>query len=238
MTAPLYVSVGSSEVAQPGPRTARITARIKVSQRQVYCAIAIQTLIVVLAFASPAFAHHPFGGTTPGSWLEGFLSGLGHPIIGTDHLVFTVLIGLLAALLSPGWAVIGTFLAAALAGTGLHLLAIDLPAPEFTIALSVLLVGALVARGQQLPILAVLLLTAGAGLFHGYAYGEAIVGAEMTPLVAYLIGFTAVQGAIATVAYGLIRRMLDPTQRLARLRTVGLLACGAGAALLASVVLS
>ncbi|NES66951.1 MAG: urease accessory protein UreJ, partial [Okeania sp. SIO2D1] len=36
-----------------------------------------------------------------------------------------------------------------------------------------------------------------AGIFHGYAYGEAIIGAEMTPLFAYLLGFTVVQLLIA-----------------------------------------
>ncbi len=39
------------------------------------------------------------------------------------------------------------------------------------------------------------------GAVHGYAYGEAIVGAESTPLLAYLCGFTLVQFAIALCGY-------------------------------------
>ncbi len=42
-----------------------------------------------------------------------------------------------------------------------------------------------------------------AGVFHGYAYGEAIVGAEMNPLVAYLAGFTVIQLLVAFTAWGI-----------------------------------
>jgi urease accessory protein len=40
-------------------------------------------------------------------------------------------------------------------------------------------------------------LAAGAGLFHGWAYGATIIGAEPTPILAYLAGFGLVQMAIA-----------------------------------------
>jgi len=38
-----------------------------------------------------------------------------------------------------------------------------------------------------------------AGLFHGYAYGESIIGAGMT--FAYLLGFTLIQYTVALVAF-------------------------------------
>ena len=37
-----------------------------------------------------AIAHHPMGGNTPSTLWEGLLSGVGHPIIGFDHLAFIV----------------------------------------------------------------------------------------------------------------------------------------------------
>lgn len=37
-------------------------------------------------------------------------------------------------------------------------------------------------------------------LFHGYAYREAIIGVGMMPLVAYLLGFSLIQYAIAMLA--------------------------------------
>ena len=36
-----------------------------------------------------------------------------------------------------------------------------------------------------------------AGLLHGYALGESIVGAEPAPLAAYLIGLAVIQSGIA-----------------------------------------
>ena len=36
--------------------------------------------------ALPALAHHPMGGTTPTTFMQGLLSGIGHPILGLDHL--------------------------------------------------------------------------------------------------------------------------------------------------------
>ena len=49
----------------------------------------IGALAAIAAFAvtTPAQAHHPMGGATPGNWMEGLLSGWGHPIIGADHLL-------------------------------------------------------------------------------------------------------------------------------------------------------
>ncbi|MEA5464668.1 HupE/UreJ family protein [Leptothoe sp. PORK10 BA2] len=195
-------------------------------------------VVAVMALATPALAHHPFGGATPNNWVQGLLSGMGHPVIGPDHLVFTLLVGVLATRFKPGWAVPAAFLLAALAGTGLHLMSLDLPAPEFIISLSVLIFGVLAVYGNRFNIAAVALLAVLAGLFHGYAYGEAIVGASMTPLLSYLIGFTVVQGAIAASAFWIIQRGIDPSQLGQRLRYAGLVTCGAGAAFLSAVVLS
>ena len=54
---------------------------------------------------------------------------------------------------------------------------------EPVVALSVLLLGGMVLFGRGLPAPAAALLFAFAGLFHGAAYGEAVIGAEPTPVV-------------------------------------------------------
>ena len=41
-----------------------------------------------LAIVQPAAAHHFMDGTTPATAAEGLLSGLAHPLIGLDHLLF------------------------------------------------------------------------------------------------------------------------------------------------------
>ena len=186
--------------------------------------------------ASPALAHHPFGGETPTNAFQGFLSGLGHPVIGLDHLAFVITAGLLAAVMGRGLLIPLSFVAASLAGTGLHLMEFDLPAPEFTISASVVLFGALLAMKQQPRTEIVAGLAALAGLFHGYAYGEAVVGAEMGPLFAYLLGFAAIQTAIAVSAYGIANRLAKQDGTLT-LRFAGFALAGAGAAFLSGVVL-
>lgn len=150
----------------------------------------------------PAHAHHPFGGQVPSNFIEGFLSGLGHPVIGIDHLSFTIAVGLLAALNSRwGMIIPVSFIVATALGTGIHLLGVELPLTELIIAASVLLIGIYLARQEHNKSVLYLVLAAVAGIFHGYAYGEAIFGAEMTPLGAYLLGFCLIQLVISAIAF-------------------------------------
>ncbi|MDY6805224.1 MAG: HupE/UreJ family protein [Cyanobacteriota bacterium] len=153
--------------------------------------------LISLAIATPALAHHPFGGQTPNNFFEGFLSGMGHPVVGLDHLAFVVAIGLIAAGIKRGILIPISFAIAAMLGTGIHLASMDLPLPEIAIAFSVLAFGVMLALKQKLDAPTLAVIAAVAGIFHGYAYGETIVGAEMAPLIAYLAGFTAIQMAIA-----------------------------------------
>lgn len=199
---------------------------------------AIAAALLTLLLAAPAMAHHPFGGQAPQSIFEGLLSGLGHPVLGFDHLAFVIAVGLLAAVLRRGFTVPLAFLLAALMGTGLHLGELNLPAPELVISASVVLFGALAVTRRDLSTPAVVALTALVGMFHGYAYGEAVVGAEPTPLVAYLIGFTVVQGAIAGVAYLLSQRALHKERSvgLISVHHAGFAIFGAGAAFLGNLL--
>lgn len=147
--------------------------------------------------APPASAHHAMDGAMPSTFAEGFISGLAHPVIGVDHLAFLVAVGVATAVgAMPLWMPVA-FVAASAAGVGLHLALVDLPAAELVIAASVLLAGVLLAGGVRVATGAWLALFAVAGLFHGYAYGESIVGAEPTPLYAYLAGLVIIQSILA-----------------------------------------
>ncbi len=194
--------------------------------------------IAPLLLAAPAMAHHPFGGEAPKNILQGLLSGLGHPVIGLDHLAFVIAVGLLAAVLRRGMLVPIVFLLAAVAGTGLHLAELTLPAPELVISASVLLFGLLAVTCRPLNTPAVMALAAIAGIFHGYAYGEAIIGAEPMPIAAYLAGFTGIQGAIAYATYFLSQRLLnqDRAAGMVSVRQAGFVICGAGAAFLGNLL--
>ena len=79
--------------------------------------IFILTSTMLLASISSAFAHHPLGGVVPDSAINGFLSGVGHPVIGFDHLAFVIAIGVLAALQSHRLLMPAGFIGGTILGT-------------------------------------------------------------------------------------------------------------------------
>ena len=79
------------------------------------------------------------------------------------------------------------------------------PAAELAVALSVIALGALLILRRPLPPFVALGLFVLAGLFHGYALGESIVGAEPAPLSAYFVGFAVIQTLIALAAMTLVK---------------------------------
>lgn len=153
---------------------------------------------LLLGAASPAFAHHAMDGMTPQTLGQGLLSGLAHPVIGPDHFAFLVVAILLTFALQGAMRMVVplAFVGATVAGTALHLGAANIPLSETLVALSVVVGGALVLSRKYPGALALGVLFAVSGILHGYAYGEAIVGAEATPLLAYLVGFAAIQYAL------------------------------------------
>lgn len=154
-----------------------------------------------------AWAHHFMGGGLPQTFAQGFLSGLGHPVIGLDHAAFIVAAGFFLALVAGGIWGIPALIGGSLCGAALHLAGFGLRGTEAGVALSVILIGGLVISRRRiaLPLLALGLALAGA--LHGYAYAETIFGAQPAPLAAYLLGFSLVQLAIAAAAFLLHRRL-------------------------------
>ena len=157
-------------------------------------------LVGLLSAAMPAMAHHPLGGRAPASLFEGIVSGFAHPVIGLDHFAFLIAIGLLAVGQARRYWLPAAFVLATVAGTVLHLLSINLVSVEAMVALSVMLAGGLLVAYRQYRPSFLFALGGVAGLFHGYAYGESIIGAEPTPLFAYLIGFSIIQYVVMACA--------------------------------------
>jgi urease accessory protein len=182
--------------------------------------------------ADPALAHHMMGGRTPSTFAEGVLSGLGHPVIGIDHLAFLVAVGLAVGIARLSIWTPAAFVAASALGVALHVAGVNVPAAEIFVAASVILAGAVIARGLTLGTLGWASLFAVAGLFHGYAYGESIYGAEATPLWAYLLGLVVIQSVLACGIAAAIARYQAGTLGLMP-RLVGACVAGVGLAVLA-----
>ena len=180
----------------------------------------------LLATGSTASAHHLMGGKIPSTFAEGIASGLGHPIIGPDHLAFLVALGIAVGVGGLSFATPFLFLVAMACGVAAHVAAVNIPAAELIVAVSVLLVGVLMALDQRITASAWAMIFSIAGFFHGYAYGESIYGAEATPLAAYLVGLVVVQTALA-VGIAFATRAVWTASGIGP-RLVGAAICGVG----------
>jgi urease accessory protein len=163
-------------------------------------------LSLTLAMGMPAEAHHMMGGRTPSTFMEGLLSGLGHPVIGLDHLAFVVAVGVAVGVSGLSLALPALFIVASMAGVAIHVGGANVPGAEALVAISVLIAGLMIAYGRSMQLGAWAALLAVGGLLHGYAFGESIFGAETSPLAAYLIGLAIIQAAIATSVALIARR--------------------------------
>lgn len=191
-------------------------------------------VLMVAAAALPAEAHHVMGGRTPSTLMEGFVSGLGHPVIGLDHLAFIVAIGLVVGVAGLNLAIPALFIVASSIGVAVHVRGVALPGTEIMVALSVLLAGTMLAAGRSIGSWIWAALFVAAGLVHGYAFGESIFGAEASPLAAYLVGLAVVQIVLAT-GVALIARRSSVAATEPRL--AGAAIAGIGLAILAGQIL-
>jgi urease accessory protein len=151
-----------------------------------------------------AHPHHDHL-TGPASLAEGFW----HPLLGWDHLLAMVAVGVLAALAPDrrvAWATPLAFVAALIAGGAIGLQTGEIASIGYVIAGSVVVLGALVAltglrHSWWLPAIAALF-----GAAHGQAHG-AQIPAGARPL-GYIIGFvvaTATLHATGAITGRLVR---------------------------------
>lgn len=153
-----------------------------------------------------AFAASPALGADVGG--DGFLSGLLHPILGFDHLLAMVAVGLLSVQLGGRavWTVPAAFVALLAFGGGLGLAEIGLPQVEGAIALSVLALGLAIAMTASMPMIVAMLFVGFFAIFHGHAHGQEIP--NLAEPWKYVIGFMLASAALhlAGVAIGFIAR--------------------------------
>ncbi len=117
---------------------------------------------------SPAVASaHNIGGS-------GFGSGATHPLLGIDHLLAMIAVGVFSTRFSGRaiWSVPGTFIVFMVIGGLIAVNGLNLPFIEVGIALSVLVFGVLIAIKRSLHIAAALFFTAIFAVFHGHAHGS------------------------------------------------------------------
>jgi urease accessory protein len=184
--------------------------------------------------SAPAQAHHAMGGKPLTTLGDGVLSGVFHPVLGFDHLFFVAAVGVLAVFTGrPLLAPLG-FIAGVLGGCFLIMAGVALPLVELVIAVSLVVLGAILMSGRVLGLAPAMTLFAALGLFHGWAYGETITGQEggmgAGIVAGYLIGLAAIQWAIAVAAGWAVSAMLKASSAEAiRSRLAGAVVAGVGA---------
>ncbi len=184
-------------------------------------------LAALVLAAAPASAHHVMDGGLPSTFSQGLLSGLGHPVIGLDHLAFLIAVGVAVGVGGLNLALPVLFVAASALGVGVHVGGFELPGAELIVVTSVVIVGLLVASGREVPLAAWAALFGFAGFAHGYAYGESIFGAEPAPLGAYLLGLVVIQSALS-LGVPLLFRAKDLNASAIAPRLAGAVVLGVG----------
>ena len=139
-------------------------------------------LLLTLCWIAPVSAHEIHSG-------GGFMSGFNHPVLGFDHLLAMLSVGMLSTQLGGRaiWTVPLAFVTFMLVGGILGLYAIAVPFVEMGIALSVLLLGLAIAFDRQIPLLFAMAFVGVFAIFHGHAHGAEMP--ELASPVLYALGF-------------------------------------------------
>ena len=175
-----------------------MTERIRPARELSPAPLLLGSLLLVPLLAAPASAHHlmelfqlkegPLGG---------FLSGLGHPLLGPDHLLFLLALGLVGLQQPSRW--LFGLLAVGLGASAAGLLAPNLPGAELLVALSLVAQGLVVIgrwpRWVLVPAIAV----------HGYVLSGAVIGWEPGAISFYLLGLLISQATLLLAAVSLVR---------------------------------
>lgn len=185
-----------------------------------------QSLFTLALLLSPtaAFAHS-------GHDHSGLLAGMAHPMLGLDHLLAMLAVGLWAAQQSgtARWLLPLSFVASMLLGGLLGFNGVQLPLLESGIAASVLAFGLLVAVAMRLPTVLAVGVTALFALTHGVAHGLELPA--LTSPWGYAAGFIAATAALHASGYALVR--LLPRAAAPVVRLLGAASACTGAWLLA-----
>jgi len=127
--------------------------------------------LMLSAIPSVAYAHD--GTNLP---LGGFLSGFVHPVLGYDHLLAMLSVGILSAQIGGRaiWTVPATFVSVMAVGGILGLINIGLTHTELGIALSLIILGLVIAAERRLSVRVAMIGVGFFAIFHGYAHGSEV----------------------------------------------------------------
>ena len=157
---------------------------------------------IAVLMASAAEAHTGAGATA------GFAAGAAHPVFGLDHTLAMVALGMWAALMGgrATWTMPTAFVGGMALGGAVGMAGWPLPLVEVGIAMSVVVLGLLIATRNRVPLALGALVTVLFAAFHGHAHGaEMPLGGDA---FTYAAGFILVTAALHIGGIGLGRLAL------------------------------
>lgn len=158
--------------------------------------------LVMLAWLPGAQAHMGDGA------IGGFSAGFMHPILGWDHVIAMVAVGLWGAFLgAPAiWILPVVFPLVMAFGGALGVMGVPLPGVETGIAVSAIALGGMVAGAVRPPLWIAAVIVGTFAIFHGHAHGTELPHAADP--VAFSLGFVIATGLLhlCGIAIGLLTR--------------------------------
>lgn len=166
--------------------------------------ISFLSLILILA-PTMAQAH-------VGDHGGGFVAGLSHPVLGLDHLLAMLAVGILSAQMGGRaiWAVPTAFVAVMLIGGLMGIYGVPFFSVELGIAVSVLALGVALAAEKKLPMFWTMFAVGFFALFHGHAHGVEMpeIAAPALYALGFLVGTAAIHitGVLVAVVSNLYKQ--------------------------------
>ena len=161
-------------------------------------AVFVATILPLGLIVSPALAH-------TGGHEAGMMAGLAHPLLGPDHLLAMLAVGIWAAMRPAKMAWHGPVVFLLMVGVGalLGMSGVAYSLVEPGIVASVILLGVMVAIGRQLPASVGLAAIAVFALMHGQAHGLVAAGTGEV----FILGVLAMTAVLHLVGYLVGKRL-------------------------------
>lgn len=190
MLATLGMTVQAQHLSRRPEAAARPANRLRTQ-------LAPGLLALAALVATPAYAHEGTG------LAGGFVAGVLHPLMGPDHLLAMVSVGVWGAFLGRPllYALPMLFPAAMAFGGAVGMSGIALLPVELGIAASVITLGLMILFAVRAPVAVACAIVGVFALFHGYAHGAELPSAADP--VGYSAGFVLCTGALHLVGIAL-----------------------------------
>lgn len=181
--------------------------KLPFSLGQYFFAVVFSVFCFFVFTNESVLAHHPFemGNSLELSFWKALVSGIGHPLVGPDHLLF--MIGIVFVGLKRTKKLVLPLLFVGLAGSVfvqfLPLSEFWDPWAELFVSLSLAIEGFIILNVLSsywlFPMFAL----------HGYLLGSTIIGAEPTPLLGYFGGLLLAQGCFLFFLISISREVIN-----------------------------